>query len=407
MNVTKRFLQYVKFDTTANEESSNCPSSNGQLEFAKFLVEELKSIGVKEVKLDEHGYVYASIPSNIERDIPTVGFIAHMDTSPAVSGKDVKPKIVKFTGEDIILNEEEKVILSSTEFPDLKKYIDKEIIVTDGTTLLGADDKAGVAEIISAVEYLIKNNIEHGTIKIAFTPDEEIGRGTDHFDVAYFNADFAYTMDGGEIGELQYENFNAASCKFTVRGKSVHPGDAKDKMINAALIASEIVSKFPKDETPENTSGYEGFYHLFNIQGTEEKAYIDYIIRDFDKEKFAYKKRFAENIANEINKRFSKPIVEVTIKDQYYNMKEKFVDSMYVIDLVKNAMSELNIEPIIRPIRGGTDGANLSFKGLLTPNIFAGGHNFHGKYEYIPIESMEKATLLIIKIIEILSKMKG
>lgn len=407
MNVTKRFLQYVKFDTTANEESSNCPSSNGQLEFAKFLVEELKSIGVKEVKLDEHGYVYASIPSNIERDIPTVGFIAHMDTSPAVSGKDVKPKIVKFTGEDIILNEEEKVILSSTEFPDLKKYIDKEIIVTDGTTLLGADDKAGVAEIISAVEYLIKNNIEHGTIKIAFTPDEEIGRGTDHFDVAYFNADFAYTMDGGEIGELQYENFNAASCKFTVHGKSVHPGDAKDKMINAALIASEIVSKFPKDETPENTSGYEGFYHLFNIQGTEEKAYIDYIIRDFDKEKFAYKKRFAENIANEINKRFSKPIVEVTIKDQYYNMKEKFVDSMYVIDLVKNAMSELNIEPIIRPIRGGTDGANLSFKGLLTPNIFAGGHNFHGKYEYIPIESMEKATLLIIKIIEILSKMKG
>lgn len=405
MKVHERFLNYVKFDTTSDEESFTTPSTPGQIELAKYLVEELKDIGLSNVELDEYGYVYATLPANINKQVPVVGFIAHMDTSPAVSGKNIKPRVIKYEGEDIILNEELDVILSSKDFPSLNNYIGEELIVTDGTTLLGADDKAGIAEIITALEYIIKNNIKHGTIKVAFTPDEEIGRGADKFDVAKFAADFAYTMDGGPIGELQYENFNAAGVKISIRGRSVHPGSAKGQMINAVLIATEIAQAFPKDEVPEKTGGYEGFYHLTGLTGSEEEATMSYIIRDFDKDNFERRKQKVLEIVESINKRYSQPIVEALIYDQYYNMKEKFTDAMYIIDLAKEAMEEIGVTPNIVPIRGGTDGARLSYMGLLTPNLFAGGHNFHGKYEYIPIKAMEKATELIVKIVEKVANM--
>ncbi|NLC95334.1 MAG: peptidase T [Bacilli bacterium] len=405
MKVHERFLNYVKFDTTSDEESFTTPSTPGQIELAKYLVEELKDIGLSNVELDEYGYVYATLPANINKQVPVVGFIAHMDTSPAVSGKNIKPRVIKFEGEDIILNEELDVILSSKDFPSLNNYIGEELIVTDGTTLLGADDKAGIAEIITALEYIIKNNIKHGTIKVAFTPDEEIGRGADKFDVAKFAADFAYTMDGGPIGELQYENFNAAGVKISIQGRSVHPGSAKGQMINAVLIATEIAQAFPKDEVPEKTGGYEGFYHLTGLTGSEEEATMSYIIRDFDKDNFERRKQKVLEIVESINKRYSQPIVEALIYDQYYNMKEKFTDAMYIIDLAKEAMEEIGVTPNIVPIRGGTDGARLSYMGLLTPNLFAGGHNFHGKYEYIPIKAMEKATELIVKIVEKVANM--
>lgn len=405
MKVHERFLNYVKFDTTSDEESFTTPSTPGQIELAKYLVEELKDIGLSNVELDEYGYVYATLPANINKQVPVVGFIAHMDTSPAVSGKNIKPRVIKYEGEDIILNEELDVILSSKDFPSLNNYIGEELIVTDGTTLLGADDKAGIAEIITALEYIIKNNIEHGTIKVAFTPDEEIGRGADKFDVAKFAADFAYTMDGGPIGELQYENFNAAGVKISIQGRSVHPGSAKGQMINAVLIATEIAQAFPKDEVPEKTGGYEGFYHLTGLTGSEEEATMSYIIRDFDKDNFERRKQKVLEIVESINKRYSQPIVEALIYDQYYNMKEKFTDAMYIIDLAKEAMEEIGVTPNIVPIRGGTDGARLSYMGLLTPNLFAGGHNFHGKYEYIPIKAMEKATELIVKIVEKVANM--
>ncbi|QVK19654.1 peptidase T [Mycoplasmatota bacterium] len=400
MKVEERFLNYVKFDTTANEDSMDCPSSKGQIELAKYIVDELKNLGIKEVALDEFGYIYATIPSNIDKEVPTVGFIAHMDTSPAISGKDIKPRIVKYDNEDIVLNKELNITLSNKEFPNLKQYVGKELIVTDGTTLLGSDDKAGASEIITAVEYLLTHDIKHGTIKIGFTPDEEIGRGADKFDVKLFNADFAYTVDGGVIGELQYENFNAASAKINIQGKSVHPGDAKNKMINASLIAAQIASMFPKDEVPEKTEGYEGFYHLSQIQGNEEKATLEYIIRDFDKDSFENRKTFVKEVVSRINEKYAEPIVKLTLKDQYYNMKEKFENAMYIIDTAKEAMMDVGVEPKIIPIRGGTDGARLSYMGLLTPNIFTGGHNFHGKYEYVPIDSMEKAVEVILKIIE-------
>lgn len=405
MKVHERFLNYVKFDTTSDEESFTTPSTPGQIELAKYLVEELKDIGLSNVELDEYGYVYATLPANINKQVPVVGFIAHMDTSPAVSGKNIKPRVIKYEGEDIILNEELDVILSSKDFPSLNNYIGEELIVTDGTTLLGADDKAGIAEIITALEYIIKNNIKHGTIKVAFTPDEEIGRGADKFDVAKFAADFAYTMDGGPIGELQYENFNAAGVKISIQGRSVHPGSAKGQMINAVLIATEIAQAFPKDEVPEKTGGYEGFYHLTGLTGSEEEATMSYIIRDFDKDNFERRKQKVLEIVESINKRYSQPIVEALIYDQYYNMKEKFTDAMYIIDLAKEAMEEIGVTPNIVPIRGGTDGARLSYMGLLTPNLFAGGHNFHGKYEYIPIKAMEKATELIVKIAEKVANM--
>jgi len=400
LKVHERFLNYVKFDTTSDEDSLTTPSTPGQIELAKYLVEELKQLGLNEVTLDEHGYVYATLPANIEKKVPVVGFIAHMDTSPAVSGKNIKPRIVKYDGNDIVLNEELDIVLSSKDFPSLNDNLGEELIVTDGTTLLGADDKAGIAEIITALEYIIKNNIKHGTIKICFTPDEEIGRGADKFDVAKFNADFAYTMDGGPIGELQYENFNAAGVKIRIQGKSVHPGSAKDKMINAALIATEIAQAFPKDEVPEKTEGYEGFYHLNGISGSEEEATMSYIIRDFDKNNFERRKQKVLEIIESINKRYTQPIVEALVYDQYYNMKEKFTDAMHIIELAKEAMEEIGITPHIVPIRGGTDGARLSYMGLLTPNLFAGGYNFHGKYEYIPIKAMEKATELIVRIVE-------
>lgn len=400
MKVHERFLNYVKFDTTSDEDSLTTPSTPGQIELAKYLVEELKQLGLNEVTLDEHGYVYATLPANIEKKVPVVGFIAHMDTSPAVSGKNIKPRIVNYDGNDIVLNEELDIVLSSKDFPSLNDNLGEELIVTDGTTLLGADDKAGIAEIITALEYIIKNNIKHGTIKICFTPDEEIGRGADKFDVAKFNADFAYTMDGGPIGELQYENFNAAGVKIRIQGKSVHPGSAKDKMINAALIATEIAQAFPKDEVPEKTEGYEGFYHLNGISGSEEEATMSYIIRDFDKNNFERRKQKVLEIIESINKRYTQPIVEALVYDQYYNMKEKFTDAMHIIELAKEAMEEIGITPHIVPIRGGTDGARLSYMGLLTPNLFAGGYNFHGKYEYIPIKAMEKATELIVRIVE-------
>ncbi len=404
MNVKERFLKYVGFDTTANPESKECPSFSGELAIAKYLVEELKRIGVKDVTLDDNGYVYASIPSNMEKSVPTVGFIAHLDTSPALTGKNVKPKVVKYEGGDILLNEALNIVLSSKEFPDLNQYVGEELITTDGTTLLGADDKAGVAEIITAVEYLLTHDIKHGTIKIAFTPDEEIGRGANLFDVDFFDADFAYTMDGGPIGELQYENFNAASAIFEIQGKSVHPGQAKDKMINASLVAAKVINKFPKDEVPEKTSGYEGFYHLTSLHGSEEKANFIYIIRDFDKANFIRRKDMVKKIVEEVNQLFNEPIVKLNLTDSYYNMKEKFIDRMDIIDIAKEAMIDVGVKPRIVPIRGGTDGARLSYMGLLTPNIFAGGHNFHGKYEYIPVKSMEKAVQVILKIIEKVSR---
>ena len=371
MKVHERFLNYVKFDTTSDEESFTTPSTPGQIELAKYLVEELKDIGLSNVELDEYGYVYATLPANINKQVPVVGFIAHMDTSPAVSGKNIKPRVIKYEGEDIILNEELDVILSSKDFPSLNNYIGEELIVTDGTTLLGADDKAGIAEIITALEYIVKNNIKHGTIKVAFTPDEEIGRGADKFDVAKFAADFAYTMDGGPIGELQYENFNAAGVKISIQGRSVHPGSAKGQMINAVLIATEIAQAFPKDEVPEKTGGYEGFYHLTGLTGSEEEATMSYIIRDFDKDNFERRKQKVLEIVESINKRYSQPIVEALIYDQYYNMKEKFTDAMYIIDLAKEAMEEIGVTPNIVPIRGGTDGARLSY-GTFNSKSFCG-----------------------------------
>ncbi|MDF2698829.1 MAG: pepT [Haloplasmataceae bacterium] len=398
MSVIDRFLKYVKFDTMSNEESESCPSTKGQIELARFLVEELKKIGLKDANVDENGYVMATLESNTDKKGPAVGFIAHMDTSDAMSGKNVNPKIVRLETDEIVLNESLNLTLSTKEFSSLKKYHNEEIIVTDGTTLLGADDKAGIAEIITAMEHLINHpELKHGTIKIAFTPDEEIGRGADLFNVKNFGADFAFTVDGGEIGELEYETFNAASAKIKIKGKSVHPGSAKDVMINAVSIAAEIVNHFPEKEVPEKTSGYEGFYHLVSIEGNVEKASLYYIIRDFDSKNFEARKVSVQKIINEINKKYGN-IVEVEIKDQYYNMKDKLKDYMYIIDVAQKSMKEIDINSKIVPVRGGTDGSKLSFMGLPTPNIFTGGHNFHGKYEYIPVKSMHRAVELIVKI---------
>jgi tripeptide aminopeptidase len=405
MNVIERFLKYVTFDTMSNSDSDTCPSTQKQLLLAEYLREELKQLGLDDVSLDQNGYVMATLKSNIGKKVPTVGFIAHMDTSDAMSGENVNPRIVTFNGDPIVLNEQLNITLSPKEFPDLNLYKGQEIIVADGTTLLGADDKAGIAEIMSALDHLIKNpSIKHGDIKICFTPDEEIGRGADKFDVKTFNADFAYTMDGGVIGELQYENFNAAMAKITIHGKSVHPGDAKNKMVNAASIATEIATEFPKGSVPERTEKYEGFYHLVSISGDVENASLSYIIREFDKDKFEEMKSFVANLVKNYNSKYNENSVELVLKDQYYNMKEKLQDHMYIVEIAKKAMEEVNIEPKIVPIRGGTDGSKLSFMGLLTPNIFTGGHNYHGKYEYIPVESMNKATELIVKIVENISK---
>lgn len=403
--VMERFLNYVKYDTRSDSSSETTPSSSNQLVLAKDLVEELKAVGLEDVSLDENGYIMATLPSNIDRKVPTIGFIAHMDTSPEMPGDNVKPKVVEnYNGEDIILNEAQNIVLSPKEFPELKDYTGKTIITTDGTTLLGADDKAGIAEIITAMEYLIAHpEIPHGTIRIGFTPDEEIGRGADHFDVEKFGADFAYTLDGGPVGELEYENFNAAGAKVVIHGVNIHPGSAKDRMKNSMLIASEYISMFPANETPAATEGYEGFYHLVSMAGDIERTELNYIIRDFEKDTFEARKQFMQDLCNKLNLKYGEGTVEIEIKDQYFNMKEKLEDSMYVVDIAIEAMKSAGVEPVIKPIRGGTDGARLSFMGLPTPNIFAGGHNFHGRYEFVPTFAMEKAVDVIVKIAEIVA----
>lgn len=396
--VVQRFLKYVTFDTTANPNNSNCPSSEGQRVFANYLVEELKSLGLEDAHVDENSYVMATLRGNTE-GVETIGFISHLDTAPDVTGKNVKPKIIKnYDGKDIVLNEELNIITSPKDYPDLKKFIGEDLIVTDGTTLLGADDKAGISEIVTAIEYLVNNpEIKHGDIKIGFTPDEEIGRGTDLFNVEKFGAKYAYTIDGGIMGELQYENFNAAAAKITIQGRNVHPGAAKNKMINALHIAAEISQMFPQSERPETTEGYEGFYHLNDINGNVENATMVYIIRDHSKEKFEHRKQYMKDAISKVSEKYNGRVT-LELNDQYYNMKEKVEPVKFIVDIAEEAMKECDITPIIVPIRGGTDGARLSFMGLPCPNIFTGGLNFHSKNECIPIIALEKCSNLIVKI---------
>ena len=399
MNLTDRFLQYVKFDTQSDELTNLTPSTPGQMVFARHLEEELRRMGLKDISLDENGYLMATLPSNVDRKVPVVGFIAHLDTSPDMSGRHVSPRIVeKYDGGDITLNASEGIVLSPSQFPELLDYVGQDLIVTDGNTLLGADDKAGIAEIITAVDYLMKHpEIEHGDIRIAFNPDEEIGQGAHKFDVARFGADWAYTMDGGAIGELEYENFNAAVAKVTFKGRNVHPGYAKHKMLNSLRVATQFATMLPRWETPEHTEGYEGFYHLVNIEGTVEKTVLTYIIRDHDRDRFERRKKELEHLTRKINNEFP-GCASLELKDQYYNMREKIEPVMHIIDVAIKAMEQAGVEPKVSPIRGGTDGAQLSFKGLPCPNIFAGGLNFHGRYEFVPIPSMEKASQVIVEI---------
>ncbi|GKX31265.1 peptidase T [Vallitalea longa] len=403
MNVCERFINYVKVETTSNEESETCPSTITQLDLAKILVEELNILGLDDISLDDNGYIMATLKANTDKDIPTIGFIAHMDTAPDMSGKDVNPRIIKnYDGNDIVLNETFNVILSTKDYPSLKDYEGKDLIVTDGTTLLGADDKAGIAEIMSAIEYLVNHEeIEHGTIKIAFTPDEEIGRGADKFDVEKFHADFAYTLDGGPLGELEYENFNAANAWLTIHGNNIHPGSAKNKMLSAMEIAFELDGMLPPNERPQYTEDYEGFYHLIGMEGNVEKVKMQYIIRDHNKELYYNKKEYFTNVINYLNLKYGDNTVECKLKDMYFNMKEKVEPFIHIVDTAKEAMESLDIVPVVVPIRGGTDGARLSYMGLPCPNLFTGGHNYHGKYEYICIQSMEKAVDTVIKIIEL------
>ena len=402
-----RFLRYVKFETRSDEKSETVPSTPTQLEFAKILAKELEEIGMENVYVNDACFVNATLPGNVDKDVPVIGFIAHMDTAD-FNATNVNPKIVEnYDGEDIVLNEAKDIVLSVEEFPNLKNYVGKTVITTDGTTLLGADDKAGIVEIVEAMKYLIEHpEIKHGTVKVAFGPDEEIGRGADNFNVEEFGADFAYTMDGGPVGELEYESFNAAGAVFKIKGKSVHPGTAKGKLINASLIAAEVVNSFPVDEVPEKTEGYEGFYFLDKINSNCEEAELSYILRDHDREKFEAKKKFAANVAKKINEKYGKELVSVEIKDQYYNMGEIIKDHMNVVEIAKKAMENLGIKPVIEPIRGGTDGSKISFMGLPTPNIFAGGENFHGKYEFVALESMILATDVIVEIVKLNGKGK-
>ena len=399
MNLIDRFLKYVTFDTQSDELTNMTPSTPGQMVFAEFLKKELEDLGLTEISLDENGYLMATLPANCEKDIPTIGFIAHLDTSPDMSGKNVKPRIVRnYDGKTITLNQNQNIELSPEEFPELLNYIGEDLIVTDGTTLLGADDKAGIAEIVSAIEYLMAHpEIKHGKIRVAFNPDEEIGMGAHKFDVELFGCEFAYTMDGGAVGELEFENFNAASAKVTIKGRNVHPGSAKHKMINSMRVATQFIVMLPRWETPEHTEGYEGFYHLVGIQGTVEETVLNYIIRDHDRARFESRKREIEHLVNKTNSEYP-GCCSVEIKDQYYNMREKIEPVMHIIELAEQAMREAGVEPKVQPIRGGTDGAQLSFKGLPCPNIFAGGENFHGRYEYVPISSMEKAMNVIVNI---------
>ena len=402
MTIVERFLKYVSFDTQSAEDSETTPSTEKQWVLARFLKEELEGIGLTEVEIDEHAYVYATLPANTDKPLPTVGFIAHMDTSPDCSGKDVKPRIVKdYDGGDIVLDEAAGIVTSPKKFPELLDHVGEDIIVTDGHTLLGADDKAGIAEIVQAMAYLIAHpEIKHGRIRVGFNPDEEIGLGAHRFNVEKFGCDFAYTMDGGELGELEFENFNAASAKVEVTGVSVHPGYAKNKMVNAARVATEYASLMPAAETPERTAEYEGFYHLLGMNGNVEKASLTYIIRDHDRTRFEERKEYAAAVGELLNKKYGAGTVKVTLADQYYNMREKVEPVMYIIDTALDAMKDCGIQPRVRAIRGGTDGAQLSFKGLPCPNIFAGGLNFHGPHEFLPIPSLEKASMVVVKICE-------
>lgn len=402
MTIVERFLKYVSFDTQSAEDSETTPSTEKQWILARYLKEELESIGLTEVEIDEHAYVYATLPANTDKPLPTVGFIAHMDTSPDCSGKDVKPRIVKdYDGSDIVLDEAAGIVTSPKKFPELLDHVGEDIIVTDGHTLLGADDKAGIAEIVQAMVYLIAHpEIKHGRIRVGFNPDEEIGLGAHRFNVEKFGCDFAYTMDGGELGELEFENFNAASAKVEVTGVSVHPGYAKNKMVNAARVATEYASLMPAAETPERTAEYEGFYHLLGMNGNVEKASLTYIIRDHDRTRFEERKEYAAAVGELLNKKYGAGTVKVTLADQYYNMREKVEPVMHIIDTALDAMKDCGIQPRVRAIRGGTDGAQLSFKGLPCPNIFAGGLNFHGPHEFLPIPSLEKASMVVVKICE-------
>lgn len=403
--LTERFIRYVKINTQSDENSTTCPSTPGQREFGRLLAEEMKEIGLKDISVDENGYVMATLPANIHKDIPVIGFLAHLDTSPDYTAEKVQPQIIEYPGGDILLNREKDIILSEDDFPDVKKYAGQKLITSDGTTLLGADDKAGVAEIMTAMDYLVKHpEIKHGTVRIAFTPDEEIGRGADRFDVARFNADFAYTLDGGPLGELEYENFNAAKAKVTIRGLNVHPGTAKNQMKNSMLLAMEFNSMLPASQVPQHTEKYEGFFHLTAISGTVENTTLNYIIRDHDVTLFNEKKELLAEITNFLNVKYGQGAVSLNLTDQYFNMKEKIEPVIHIIDLAKRAMNECGIETRVIPIRGGTDGSRLSYMGLPCPNLFAGGHNFHSRYEFIPVSSMEKAVEVIVKIVELNGK---
>ena len=406
-HIIDRFISYVTIDTESDPNSTTTPSTPKQWDLANKLVEELKTIGLQEVTIDDKAYIMATLPSTVDHEVPTIGFISHFDTSPDFIGANVNPQVItNYDGGDIVLNSEKNIVLSPKYFKDLLQYKGQTLITTDGNTLLGADDKAGITEIVSAMEYLIQHpEIKHGKIRIGFTPDEEIGRGAHHFDVEKFGADWAYTMDGSQVGELEYENFNAAGAKITFRGKSVHPGYAKGKMINSMLIANEFINALPKGETPEETRGYEGFFHVHNLCGSIEESVVELIIRDHSKKKFEKRKALIAKITQKINKKYAKQFGEdiaiAEINDQYYNMKEKVLPVKHIVDIAEQAMRDLGIKPLIKPIRGGTDGSQLSYKGLPCPNIFAGGHNFHGKYEYVPVESIQKAIQVIVKIAEL------
>ncbi len=401
--IIKRFTSYVTIDTESDPNSGTTPSTKKQWDLANKLAQELKAIGLQNVSIDNNAYIMATLPSNVEHDVPTIGFISHFDTSPDFTGANVKPQIIEnYNGKDIVLNEEENIILSPDYFDDLLQYKGQTLITTDGTTLLGADDKAGICEIVSAMEYLIKNpEIKHGKIRVGFTPDEEIGRGAHKFDVEKFGADWAYTMDGSQIGELEYENFNAAGAIVTIKGKIVHPGYAKGKMINSMHIATEFINSLPRLETPEHTSGYQGFFHLHDMEGNVEETKLHYIIRDHDKKHFEARKEMMVKLTNELNTQYGNEVIFTDIKDQYFNMREKIEPVMHIVDVAEEAMKQLDIKPLIKAIRGGTDGSQLSYMGLPCPNIFAGGHNFHGRYEYVPVESMIKAIEVICKIAEL------
>jgi len=405
-HLINRFISYVTIDTESDPESDTTPSTMKQWDLANALVDELKKIGMQDVTIDANAYIMATLPSNVAHKVPTIGFVSHFDTTPDFTGKNVNPQIIEnYDGKDIVLNAEEDIILSPKDFDDLLLYKGQTLITTDGNTLLGADDKAGIAEIISAMEYLINHpEIKHGKIRVGFTPDEEIGRGAHKFDVKKFGADWAYTMDGSQIGELEYENFNAAGAVVTVKGKIVHPGYAKGKMVNSMYIATDYINSLPRMETPEHTEDRQGFFHLYSIDGEVDSTKMQYIIRDHDKGHFEARKEMMAKLANELNEQFEKEVISVDIKDQYFNMREKIEPVMHIVDIAEQAMKQANIEPLIKPIRGGTDGSQLSFMGLPCPNIFAGGHNFHGRFEYVPVESMQKAIEVIVNIAQIVAK---